>query len=151
MLARMTNLMSRASAPFLAKAAIGVGAILLSLVVGLAITGKLLLDARTDLGVCQRGEGAAIEQAAANRQVAIDLSRRLADEVNARALDLEAQAEAQSTWERRMAALRARLADERETRGQIYADDDQCDAMRRTVVCDPIADRLRKSRADAGR
>jgi len=151
MLKRMTGLMSKASAPFLAQAAIGVAALLLSLVVGLTITAKLLLDARGDLGACQRGEGAAMEQAAANREVAVRLSDRLSTCVHAKAWDLQAQAEAQAAWEQSMAALRARLTDERDARRPLYETDDRCKAMRSCVVCAPMAERLRKSRAATGR
>lgn len=150
MIAKLSGLIGKASAPFLAKAAIGAGAVIVTLLAGLGITFKLLLDSQNDLGACSQSRVNAVQQAENNKAVAVNLSDRLADEVNARALDREAQAEAQARWENRVERLRDRADRERKLREEIYDQEPTCDAMRDTLVCGPIDRRLRESRASAG-
>lgn len=87
----------------------------------------------------------------ANADAAHQLARRLSQEVNRRALDERAQADAQRQWERQMKSLRANSAADREQREQIYASDDDCRAWRTALVCADIADSLRRSRNAAAR
>lgn len=147
MLQRLTGLIGKASAPLLAKVAAASAGLMVAMLVAIVTLSALLLDAQAKLGAAQQAEGTASAQAAGNKRAAVQLAQRLADEVNARALDQRAQARAQAEWERTMAAVRERAADERIERERLYVDDDECAAMRRCTVCGPIADQLRQSRA----
>lgn len=146
MIARLSGLIGRASAPFLAKAAIAVGAVLVLLITALSITGALLLETKESLGAARQGKETAIATAKNNRDAAVRMADRLAEEVNRRALDRQAQERAQARWESRVAEIQDQHRTEREQRNQAYATDDECQAMRRVRVCPDIDRGLRESR-----
>ena len=146
MIGKVSQMIGRASAPFLAKAAIAVGAVLVLLLTALSITGAMLLDARESLGAARQGKATAIATAENNHDAAVRLADRLSDEVNRRALDREAQERAQQRWETRIAQIQDDRRNERERRDQEYEADEQCQDLHRCVVCPGIADGLRDSR-----
>jgi len=104
-------------------------------------------DLQQKLGACDEIQ----RTSEANADAATELGRRLAQEVNRRALDERQQAQAQRRWEREMEQLQTANAADREQRERIYATDDTCSAWRTALVCADIADSLRASRDAAAR
>jgi len=78
-----------------------------------------------------------------NKAIVLELSRRLSDEVNKNALDMEAMARENAALERRRESERREAAREREERDEIYDTDETCESWRASLVCPAIADRMR--------
>lgn len=100
--------------------------------------------ATEEMRSCNQELGALGATAGQNERAVIELSRRLSQEVQRRALDLESERRANAALERRLAEIQQQTTDEREERDAIYDTDDECRAWRTALVCADIADRLRE-------